>query len=40
MGNSSRRTQPLLEETDYFDTGEADTGENGWAEITDRKDLS
>uniref|UniRef100_A0A672RWF2 CRK SH3-binding GNRP n=1 Tax=Sinocyclocheilus grahami TaxID=75366 RepID=A0A672RWF2_SINGR len=25
MGNSSRRTQPLLEETDYFYTGEADT---------------
>ncbi|XP_059381804.1 rap guanine nucleotide exchange factor 1-like isoform X7 [Carassius carassius] len=24
MGNSSRRTQPLLEETDYFYTGEAD----------------
>ncbi|RXN34205.1 rap guanine nucleotide exchange factor 1-like isoform X8 [Labeo rohita] len=25
MGNSSRRTQPLLEETDYFYSGEADT---------------
>ncbi|XP_073790457.1 rap guanine nucleotide exchange factor 1b isoform X18 [Danio rerio] len=25
MGNSSRRTQPLLEDTDYFNPGEADT---------------
>ncbi|XP_073680476.1 rap guanine nucleotide exchange factor 1b isoform X5 [Garra rufa] len=25
MGNSSRRTQPLLEETDYFYAGDADT---------------
>lgn len=28
MGNSSRRAQRLLEETEYFNTGEADdTGE-------------
>lgn len=32
MGNTSRRSQPLLEETEYFNSGEPDTGENRCAE--------
>lgn len=32
MGNTSRRTQRLLEETEYFNGREPDTGENGCAE--------